>query len=322
MRLRRLAFALALLASACAGFNVGSDEGCAAACASAHACGFLPSGLGYGPTRDAARADCERRCGQSPRDDDDITQILSCLDGSWETKDELTAWCLDAEESELAGDLTCATASRCLATEFKGSRLQGDVHVEVSLISFHDFTMIFSDDELAELYAAPAEVLSSCAEALCGPMECADDSDVDHPCDATLCGRQRVKTGSICDDLGARVIELDVQGRRGPPVTQVLLDDSDGSTCMESTLTFAAEDYNVEPGPARASARESGRLPASELARIGISAVDDEQGSADYCIRFPGMTRTLRAGQNVLLVPFGTIDELVAADLRPRGCDE
>ncbi|MBK7828833.1 hypothetical protein [Nannocystis sp.] len=321
MRLGRLALALGLFASACAGFNVGSDEGCAAACASAHACGFLPSGLGYGPTSDAALADCERRCGQSPRDDDDITQILSCLDGSWETKEELTAWCLDSEESDLAGDLTCATAVRCFATEFKGSRLQGDVHIEVSLISLDDFVTAFDDDALTELYAAPERVLSSCAEALCGHQDCADDS-TDHPCDATLCGQQRVNIGSICSEQGARVIEIDVQGRRGPPVTQVLLDDSEGSSCKESTLTFTAEDYNVEPGPARASARIGGRLPASELARIGVTAVDDEEGSADYCLRFPGMTRTLRAGQNVLLVPVGTIDELVAAGLRPRGCDE
>lgn len=321
MRLRRPAFALALLASACAGFNVGSDEGCAAACASAHACGFLPSGLGYGPTSDAALADCERRCHKSPRDDDDITRLLGCLDGSWQGREEVTAWCLDPE-SALAGDLGCATASACLASEFKGSQLQGDVHIEVSLISFDDFGMSFGDDALAELYVAASKVVSSCDAALCGRQQCADDSEVDLPCDAALCGRQRVKTGSICTELGARVIELDVLGRRGPPVTQVLLDDSDGSACMESALTFTAEEYNVEPGPARASARASGRLPASELARIGISAVDDEEGSADYCVRFPGMTRTLRTGENVLLVPVGSIDDLVAAGLRPRGCDE
>lgn len=317
----RLVFALAGLASACAGFNVGSSEGCADACATALACGFLPSGLGYGADKDAAVADCERRCGQSPREDGDIGIILSCLDGSWETPDEITAWCGDSEASTLAGDLTCATAARCLATEFKGSRLTGDVGLEVSLISFSDFGTYFGDDALPGLYAEPTSPLSSCAEALCGTEDCVDDSPGDDICDTTLCGRERVKTGSICEDLGAMVVELGAQGRSGPPVTQVLADDTDTDVCKEASQTFAAEDYQLEPGPSRAFARVSGRLPASELARIDIAAVDDVDGAADYCLVFPGMTVTLHAGQNVVLVPVGTVDDMVLAGIRPPVCE-
>ncbi len=316
--LRRLALALAGFASACAGFNVGSSEGCADACATAFSCGFLPSGLGYGATKEAAVADCERRCGQSPRNDDDIGLILSCLDGSWGAPDDVTAWCVDAE---IGGDLTCATAALCLGTEFKGSQLAGDVGLEVSLISFTDFVTYFSDDALGGLYGEQTSPLSSCTRALCGADDCTDDSIGEDVCDTTLCGRERVKTGSICGELGVAVVELGAQSRKGPPVTQVLADDTDSDLCKAASRIFASEDYNIQPGPSRAFARISGRLPASELARIDVAAVDDEDGAADYCLVFPGMTVTLRAGQNLVLVPVGTIDDLVLAGLRVPVCE-
>lgn len=315
--------ALAGLVSACAGFYVGSAEGCEAGCAAAHSCGFLPSGLGYGVDSATAIADCERRCGKSPRDQADIATILSCLDGTWARK-EVSAWCTDPEAGELAGDLGCATASACLAAEFPDGRLLGDVAVEVSLISLADFTMVFGEDALAGLYgASTAEPITSCVPALCGAEDCAAGMGGERPCDTTMCGRERVKTGMTCGDLGAVAIELGVIGRDGPPSTQVLLDDDavDGAKeCKEASRLFPAEDYELRPGPARAFARVNGRLPASELLRIGVSAVDDEDGAAVYCLAFPGMTATLRAGQNVLLVPIGTIDELAAAQLFPPGC--
>lgn len=321
MRLGRWLLALVGLASACAGFKVGSDEGCESACATAHTCGFLPSGLGFGVDSAAAIADCERRCGQSPREVGDIGTILSCLDGSWEASEEVTAWCTDAGAGALAGDVTCATASKCLASEFPGGRLQGDVHIEVSLVSFADFSEAFGAEALAELYGPLETPVSSCAAALCGPEECTADDDADHPCDATLCGRERVKTGTICSDLGSLVIELGIDGRYGPPITQVLLDDDDEvKECKEASKSFTAEEYEVRPGPAHAFARVNGRLPASELARIGVAAVDDEEGAANYCVAFPGMTATLRAGHNLLLVPIATIDDLEAARLTPVGC--
>lgn len=316
--LRRFSLALAGFASACAGFYVGSIEGCADACATAFTCGFLPSALGYGPNKEAAVADCERRCGQSPRDDDEIGLILGCLDGSWGAPDDVTAWCVDAE---VGGDLTCATAALCLATEFKGNHLVGDVGLEVSLISFTDFVTYFSDDALAGLYTEQTSPLSSCARTLCGADDCTDDSIGEEVCDTTLCGRERVKTGSICGDLGVAVVELGAQGRKGPPVTQVLGDDTTSDVCKAASRSFAPEDYNIQPGPSRAFARVSGRLPASELARIGIAAVDDEEGAADYCLVFPGMTVTLRAGQNLILVPVGTIDDLALAGLRVPVCE-
>lgn len=316
-----LALLLAGLASACAGFNVGSSDGCAEACATALACGFLPSGLGYGADKDAAVADCERRCGQSPRGDEDIGLILRCLDNSWEAPGKLTAWCTDAGASTQAGDLTCVTAALCLATEFKGSRLTGDVGLEISLISFSDFETYFGDEALPPLYAETTSPLSSCADALCGHDDCTHDSVSAETCDATLCGRERVKTGSICDDLGAVVVELGAQGRSGPPVTQVLADDTNPDVCMEASRVFGSDDYHLEPGPSHAFARISGRLPASELARIGIAAMDDEDGAADYCLVFPGMTVTLSAGQNIVLVPIGTVDDMVLASLRPAACE-
>mgnify|MGYP000446865499 CR=1 FL=1 len=216
----RLTFVLAGLASACAGFNVGSSEGCADACATALACGFLPSGLGYGVDKDAAVADCERRCGQSPRDDGDTTTLLSCLDGSWETPDEITAWCVDAEASMLAGDLTCATAARCLATEFKGGRLTGDVGLEVSLISFSDFGTYFGDDALAALYAEPTSPLSSCTEALCGAEDCVDDSVSDDE----VAQAMRVLfecTHQVAEGAGAAALAAVMQEARGPHASRV-----------------------------------------------------------------------------------------------------
>lgn len=321
MRLGRWLLGLAGLGSACAGFNVGSEDGCASACATAHACGFLPSGLGFGVDGVAAIADCERRCRKSPREAGDIDTILSCLDSSWQAPDEVTAWCTDPEAGALAGDVGCATASLCLLSEFPGGRLEGDVHIEVSLISFADFSEAFGAEALAELYEPLEAPVTSCAPALCGPEECTADDEAERPCDTTLCGRERVKTGTICSELGAAVIELGVDGRYGPPITQVLLDDDDEVTeCKEASKSFTADMYEVRPGPAHAFARVSGRLPASELARIGVAAVDDEEGAADFCGAFPGMTATLRAGHNLLLVPIGTIDDLEAAGLTPTGC--
>ena len=89
----------------------------------------------------------------------------------------MTAWCTDPEAGALAGDVGCATASLCLLSEFPGGRLEGDVHIEVSLISFADFSEAFGAEALAELYEPLEAPVTSCAPALCGPEECtADDA--------------------------------------------------------------------------------------------------------------------------------------------------
>jgi hypothetical protein len=309
------------LAAACSGLNVGSEDGCAAACDIAHQCGFLPSGLGYAEDEIAAVADCERRCGDTPRTDG-VSRIQSCLDGSWEPEVAVASWC-EAEDGALDSTLgtTCALASACFEREFKGSRLQGSVDLTVSLISFEDFTYHFGEGAIAALYAEEVDgALTSCERALCGKLDCADDREVEVSCDTTMCGKGMLHAGQICEELAARSVEVGAASR-GMLVSQVLLDETDASGCDDSSREFTGTEYKLSPGPIHAFARISGRLPAAVLAELDIEAVDQHEEGADFCLEFRGMNVTLRAGQNAVLVPVASIEDIVAAGVRPSPCE-
>lgn len=323
--LRSLALLLAGAASACAGFNVGSDEGCVDVCATAYTCGFLPSGLGYDDEPALATADCERRCGQTPRDDPQISQLRGCLDGSAEVEGEVKPWCDDTTDERYADGVTCATAALCLARAFEGSQLLSDVVLKVRLISFDDYSMYFAADALTSLYDRDPQVVSSCEPALCGELDCMHRDDDDAPpCDPSMCGKGKSQTAEICDDLQLHTVELLVQERGSPPAVQVLADETTARACSEPQLEFGSADYLLHPGPVQTFARITGELPVSELRKIDYPVGDAlDTDVVDYCLLFVGMNVTLRGGENLALVPFATVAEIAAsaAVVRPIFCE-
>ncbi len=343
-----LALLLVGVAPACAGLNVGSDEGCAAACAVAEACGFLPSNLGYGAAPMLAGGDCERRCRQSPRDDPAVTTLLSCLDGTWEPPDavQVVAWCDDLTGTSAYVDgLACATAATCLEREFPGAALQGEVALQVVLISFTDYATLIPETPIAQVYADALGEVASCSEALCAKSECAvtnaSDDAAELPCNDALCRAGMYKNVEICDELGAQTIEVLVteQGRR--PAAQLLFDANESADCDGSSVTFDSVTYALRPGPIQTYARVRGALPAEDLALLGYVFEDTDSGGPDtggpdtggpdtgdtddpplvsYCLQFVGMNVTARGGENIALVPVGPITEVAALGLTPQTC--
>lgn len=335
--MKRLALLLAGVASACAGLNVGSDEGCAAACAVAEGCGFLPSNLGYDPAPIRAVDDCERRCRQSPRDDPAVATLLECLGGTWTPPDgvEVVAWCDDLTGTSAYVDgLTCATAATCLERGLPGAALQGEVTLQVVLISFADYATLIPETPIAQLYADALGEVASCSAALCGKNECAvtnaADDAAELPCNDALCRAGMYKDIQVCDELGATSIEVLVAEQSKRPASQLLYDANESAACDESSVTFDNLTYALRPGPIQTYARVRGALPAAELAQLpgvfedtdtdGTDGTDTDAAPVDYCLQFVGMNVTVRGGENIALVPIGPIAEVAALGLTPHTC--
>lgn len=320
---RKICLLLTGAASACAGFNVGSDEGCAEVCTTAYTCGFLPSALGYDADTTLATADCERRCGQTPRDSDGFAQLLACLGGAAELPVDATPWCADGEADYHASGVLCAAAAQCLSASFEGSRLFSDATLTVRLISFADFVTYFEADGLTDVYAHDPKAISSCALALCAEQDCRrKDDENPPPCDPAICGKGMGQTAQICDDLGTHTIELLVQERGAPPSVQVLVDDRTGQTCSSAAKSFDSDVYLLRPGPVQTYARVTGELTAGALRTIDYPVPADVADAEiiDYCLSFPGMNLILRGGENVALVPFATVADIAASAVRPTAC--
>ncbi len=330
---RRLALLLTALASACAGLNVGDDSGCAESCAVAYTCGFLPSSLGYGLTAEAALADCERRCGASPRDDESVTAILGCLQGTLASPDTPLAWCLDAEDPAHATGEQCAAATACFSYALPDVPLVATVDLEVSMISFADYEALFGAGSVAALYADNTPEVHSCSPALCGPSDCMRRGD-DRPCDDSMCRSKETQTVKACDQLQVSALDILVEERGAAIATLELLDETDSTECKEATAVFATETYHLNPGPARVHARFSGELPTAqlELLRVEDETTTGEPGepgesgesgepTSKYCLQFVGMSVTLRGGENAALVPIGGVEDIIKYQARPIACD-
>ena len=334
---RHLALLLAGLASACAGLNVGSDDGCAETCAAAYSCGFLPSILGYGPDAEAAVTDCERRCERSPREDPAVLRILECLRGTAEVPGDVLGWCLDADTPAYTTGRACAAAASCLLDASQGVQLVSGVSLAVSMISFADYEAVFGEGSVSQLYADDEGEVQSCLPALCGPTDCARSRKLDLPCDDIMCRNTGTRTVKACDQLQVSALDILVAERGAPVATLELLDETDSTECKQATATFDNATYHLNPGPARTYARFSGELPASELARLRDPPGDTDTDTSDtsdpgdttdtddtstkYCLTFTGMNVTLRGGENAALVPIGGIDDIIRYKARPKACD-
>lgn len=318
-RTRPLALTLALaLASACVGLNFGNDEQCKDACKNALICGFLPSALGHGATEAEALADCERLCRASPRDEG-TADLLECL--SFRSEDDGlvdTDWCDDRDHRNYVAGKVCGFSETCLKDDPGKTRVLGDVDLEVALISLADFDYIYGNGAAVTLYEdldadREAGFVRSCNVGLCGPQHCSqyDDESV---CEPVLCGLESLPIRRACNDLSVLAIDLVVdQYGRDKPARQTLLDEASATTCKESSLVFDSATYHIKPGPLRASARVTGILPAAMLKQIDYdvgAASDDEL--VEYCLEFVGMNMLGRAGEGLVLVPFGDIEEILA----------
>lgn len=336
---RPLALALCGLASACVGLNVGADEGCAEACAVALACGFLPSMLGWAVEDDDALADCERRCGNSPRGDEGVAQILTCLEGQDDYDD--APWCADAAEATWT---TCARAQVCLDQRFGRHTLVGEATATVHVLSVSDYTRL-TGASAADIYTARAArqdedgdagPITSCDRALCGHMRC-DAMSSAGLCDDTLCHQDEPPPSRVCDALAATRVSVHAAQPSGEHASVIVFDaesDDAGDCSRLDAASFADEMSRLAPGPVEFSAQVRGVLPASVLKDLdhldtGDKFIDaaevhaaDPDATMSYCLEFYGPTVLLRAGENEAVVPIGTVAEILdpASPLAPRFC--
>ncbi len=328
-----LALLLGLAGAACSGLNVGDSQGCAEACERAKLCGFLPSALGYSEGEDlaAAAADCERRCGNSPRSDPTVGALLECLDGEQRS----SQWCDDRDAEEYARWEGCAGIDQCFAAIVgKGPSLVGSAALTVDVISFTDYANDFAGADagpeldlttVLELYGGPPVMgapLTSCQAALCSPALCAA-SDIDPPCDDTLCRKSTPAATAACNSLA---IERILLLARQPDSKQVRLtmfdaEAEDAKSCgMSTSIELSAMDYGLVPGPVELAVQVTGTLPASELMAIGYEGADEAFAAnpgakMQYCLQYAGPSLLLRAGGNEAVIPIGDISELVAVGL-------
>ena len=186
---------------------------------------------------------------------------------------------------------------------------------------------------VAALYGELDVEVISCAQALCGLSVCSSDAanteDSVLPCDDRLCRMGMFKSIDVCGALEVDLIEVVVAEQSKRAATQVLFDENLGGACKLSSLDFPSEGYQLHPGPIRTAARISGSLPASELAAVGWPTDTDGTGTdtdstggpemIDYCLLFPGMSVTVRGGENIALVPVGDLEDLAA--LRASGVE-
>jgi hypothetical protein len=318
---RSLVLLISLVLGACAGLVVAPPADCAALCDLAHDCGFLPSNLGHGATAEASRADCLRLCGQSPADEPAIATLLECLRS---TGDD--GWCDDPDDDAYELGQQCAAVVTCANRAFPDAAILGSVDLEVALVTFDGFVSNYGAEALAALYIGGPKDTKTCAPALCSPMDCGHEEDDDtSPCDRTMCGNGMFQIGKTCDDLAATSVDL-IASQDDSVVSQVILDDTSGSSCKTAAATFDAATYNLRPGPVRTAARIAGTLPARELARIGYpDAAADDDTPVDYCLRFAGMHVQARSGDSYVLVPVGNIDMIAAYfpdNPRPGPCTQ
>jgi len=315
-----IVFGVATVASACAGLDFGSDEGCAAACATASVCGLLPSALGYGASEAESIADCVRLCSDSPRDDH-AGSILGCLLGTSTFEGDSSGWCANPEDSNYATGTSCSAAVACLSSAYGDTQVLPEIELEVALITLSDFDATFGKGAAAALYLGVGEAVQSCTTALCGRSSCEQKGgDIDGlACDDAMCRKEPLRIRETCAELAARVIDLAVIQADVPPANQGLLDESTAFTCDVSSAVFTSAQYHLRPGPVRAFADVAGILTAAELGLLGYptgDAADDAE--LEYCLRFAGMNMNARGGDNLLLVPIGDIDD-VTAHLTPYG---
>lgn len=330
---RALGAAALALASACAGFGHGDVVACEALCATAAACGFLPSALGWSEDGDvvAAEENCVLRCRHARGDDATAAAIVDCFAQTGEG--DASRWCDDASSPYYAAWSACKAIDVCLLQAFPGDHeLQGDTVVHVQLVTFTDYLQHYAGvevgalTEIAALYLdRPGEGgLTSCTPALCGAAQCAQSTcaggecptDETPECDARMCRIGELSIGRTCDELGARELSVFIREKGRNPVVQTFLDAKAGLNpdCAASTVVVDGGMYRLQPGPIQVGVRARGVATAASLKLLG-APVPAELGDADvaeFCVEFVGPPVITRAGDNEAIVPLGTPAELLA----------
>lgn len=323
-------FALGLVGAAvlaaCRGFQVGSSAGCAEACATAAYCGFLPSALGWGAGEDdaAAVADCERRCAGSPRGEQEIDEILLCLNEPESELSSPTYWCVDPESPDYHRWQSCAESHACLDDLLPGDALLGVADLTITLLDFDEYERSFG--AVADLYARPEETtVHACDASLCAAEECAGAGG-EHPCDDRLCGVDYLSIGNTCDTMKIDTLSVITRQHEKSLASMVLFDaaDASGEPCGRAGGEAApAQNARLVPGPIALDVRMTGRLPPAQLQRIGQPSeppLDDPTGDAAYCLLLRGPRLLLRAGQNDAVIPIGDVADLERRGILPSSC--
>lgn len=318
-RTLHLAVASALL-GACSGILIEPSSECAVVCQRALDCGLLPSALGTGATTEAALADCERLCSQSPADDADTVAVIDCLTAS----NDRLVWCTDETADNYAAVDGCAATVACFDGSTLGASVLGAVELEVSLISIPAFTGGYGDEGLSALYD-DTQPSQTCAWALCDSAACKfshGDPEIEATlaCDASLCGVGSVLSGAACESVVVTAIEIYAVQAGGFAVNQSIEGATD--TCDTAAVTFTADTYGLRPGPVVVYAQVSGSLAAGDLRSIGYEVAADVEDDelVDYCLAFPGMNVLLRSGTSRAVIPVGGVAELMAYGLTPTAC--
>lgn len=272
--MRRVLLAGALVGSACAGYNIESSAECASLCATARACGFLPSALGWDEGGDpaAAEADCVRRCGNSPVSEPAVASILGCHAEAAEAPG--IGWCADEADAEFADWEPCAQIGRCLTRAEPGNQLHGEVLITVQMTSFVDYDSVFvdaadavPDDQqgVTALYPALYGIPGCARDGVCdmtagGDPDCAGQPCRPQSCARALCGRAACKKIQ-CFDEDCTILAEDVSCDLALCRVAEL---SIGQTCVD----LGAEQITV-------SIREIGRAPVVQVfhdARAEVNA--------------------------------------------------
>lgn len=275
----RLALAaLALVASACAGYNFGSVAECEALCATARACGFLPSALGWSETDDLelAEADCQRRCWNTPASDPNAADITGCFDEGESAPG--ARWCEDEDEERFALFSPCAQVDRCFAKEQPGHQLYTEAAVTVQLMGFEEYDQVVVDaaddgpQGVSALYPAFAGIPGCVFDGVCDADADEDPDCTGQPCRPrscapAMCGREYCKALSCVGD------ECEAMWSDGAPVAAPICDTalcrygkpSISDTCAE----LAAQKIEV-------AIRELERPPAVEVFMDARAAINDD----------------------------------------------
>lgn len=269
---------LVLAASACAGYNFGSVEECEVICATARACGFLPSALGWSGEDDLtiAEADCQRRCSNTPADDAIAADITACFEEGDAAPG--ARWCEDETGERFTEWSPCAQIDRCFATKQPGHQFYTEAAVTVQLMTFAEYDQLIVDAEddapqgVSALYPAYAGIPGCVPDGVCDPEADEDPDCTDQPCRPrscapAMCGREYCKTLSCVGD------ECEAMWSNGSLVAAPICDTA---LCRFGKASISDACAELGAHKIEVAIREVLRPPAVEVFMDARAAINDD----------------------------------------------